>query len=65
MYLSHKSLWVSWYRTIIDASLNIITGLITLLTIGIVTCDLSMKYCFYCIKKDLKEKINLKENENE
>jgi hypothetical protein len=57
MLRSHKSLWISWCRTMIDASLNIITGLITLLTMGIVTYDLSMKYSFYCAKKDTIERM--------
>lgn len=57
MLHSHKSFWISWKRTMIDASLHVIEGLLTLLTLGWLTYNMDFWYMRKCAKKDLRSRI--------
>lgn len=56
MLHSHKSFWISWWRTMVDASLHIIEGLLTVITLGWLTFHMDFWYMKKCTKKDLRKR---------
>ena len=56
MYLSHPSLAVSWFRTMVSGFVYVLQGLAIVCTFGWATPQWDFDYLFRCCKKDLKKK---------
>ncbi len=57
MYRSHPNFFKSWYRSFIACLIDLISGLLGVLSLGLFTNTWEISYMINCHKKDISDRI--------